>query len=664
MIAILVVTKDKRQIKKTPITKDVFIIGRSSQCDLALVDEEMASRQHDEITRKGDEYWARDKGSRNGTLLNGEPLVDRQKLKDGDELEIGSTRIKFILDRNPSEGDEPQSGATRVMDLGNKGEPIGRRVTGKSASQDWSVKVSVVEGPFAGGEAANWDQSLQIGRGLDNHIVLLDDATSIHHARISCDGERHILEDLGSSNGTFVDGMKVKRVELENNQRIKIGLSTLLFRKINLRKQRQVRNRVIIATVGVAVLLVALKLLQPADVAGKFVAEAEALYRRGELTKALEGYQSALKVDAGHLQAKAGVKAVKIELAAKETLIEAELAAGKENYEKAKELCYQVLRNSPNNPQARGLEAVIKSIENAKVAFTSKNWSDAVALLEKARDAFPKSALVRERLAEAMKELAAEQNMTKAKDCLQHQQFDMAEGFLHAVPDSSVYYLEARESLDNIAMNRKVSSFVTGAKVKYQKGQITEALTEIDQGLQVAPSNMLLLISRDRARLMEPLVSALVSAEAQKISDDVALLTRHLQACEGILQAESDPLNELRKRAVTAKLRLSQQLVELSRAHVAKAEACVAAGSNREALLAYKQARQADSNNVAAVQGMEQIRKKMTAAARSAYQRGIVHEELGQADLARESYKAAMEQSAPDEEYYVRASKKLRDHVQ
>ncbi|MEI6166892.1 MAG: FHA domain-containing protein [bacterium] len=665
MIAMLVVTREKRQLQKTAVNKDVFVIGRSSRCDLVLPDEPMASRQHIVLTRKGDAYWLQDKGSRNGTLLNGIPLEARKQINDGDEIDIGVTRLKFILDRNQADPDEPVSGATRVQEWPKKeSQGLGRKVASPVGQKDWRVQLAIVEGPFVGGKVADWESPLLIGRGLENHIVLLDDAVSISHARITGDGERHVIEDLDSSNGTFVDGIKVKHAALENGQHIKIGVSTLLFRKSNLRKQRQLRNRIILGVVVMALVLVAIKLLQPADIAGDYVNEANTLYKQGELTKALECYQSALKVDATRAEAKAGVKIVRAELAARETLAEAELAAAKELYERAKELCYQVLRNSPNNPQARNLEAVIKSIENAKVAASSKNWRDAVALLEKAKEAFPKSALVRQRLDVAVRECEAEQNLARAKNCLEHQQVDMAEAALQAIPESSMYFIEAKEGLDNIASNRKVAEYLDRAKAKYQKGLIAEALGECEGGLQTSFANASMLEVRDRIRRIEPLVGPLASAEAMETPDDVAMLWRYLRACDSVIQVEDDPLNMLRKRAMEAKKRLAVRLAELSSENCVKAESSLNGGNQREALRLYKVALQADTNNVKAIQSMEKVQKKMTAAARAAYQRGIVHEELGQADLARKAFKTALELSAPDEDYYLRASNKLKDYAQ
>ncbi len=66
----------------------------------------------------------------------------------------------------------------------------------------------VAEGPDAGRE---WRlaEPLVIGRGGDADVVLADPTVSRHHASFSAQGETAVVEDLESSNGTFVNGEQV-----------------------------------------------------------------------------------------------------------------------------------------------------------------------------------------------------------------------------------------------------------------------------------------------------------------------------------------------------------------------------------------------------------------------------------------------------------------------
>jgi FHA domain/Protein of unknown function (DUF3662) len=64
---------------------------------------------------------------------------------------------------------------------------------------------------------------LTIGRGDDNAVKLRDARVSRRHARIVADGSGWSVEDLGSSNGTFVDGAQVRRSRLDRGQTLTIG---------------------------------------------------------------------------------------------------------------------------------------------------------------------------------------------------------------------------------------------------------------------------------------------------------------------------------------------------------------------------------------------------------------------------------------------------------
>ena len=73
-----------------------------------------------------------------------------------------------------------------------------------------------------------------IGRGRDARVGIDDVGISRRHARIvRTDARRYILEDLGSTNGTFVNGRKVQRVELASGDRVQAGPALVLrFRLI------------------------------------------------------------------------------------------------------------------------------------------------------------------------------------------------------------------------------------------------------------------------------------------------------------------------------------------------------------------------------------------------------------------------------------------------
>ena len=90
----------------------------------------------------------------------------------------------------------------------------------------------VVEGANAG-ERAELDQApILIGRGTDAAIRLDDDYVSTRHARIAASGEQWFVEDLGSTNGTYVGTARITQpTTLTLGTQVRIGKTILELRK-------------------------------------------------------------------------------------------------------------------------------------------------------------------------------------------------------------------------------------------------------------------------------------------------------------------------------------------------------------------------------------------------------------------------------------------------
>ena len=84
-------------------------------------------------------------------------------------------------------------------------------------------------GPFAGRIVALPDQMVTIGRAPDNDVVVGDPATSGHHGRIEVRSGVFWIADLGSTNGTLVNGEPVIEKQLTDGDIIAIGQNTIRF---------------------------------------------------------------------------------------------------------------------------------------------------------------------------------------------------------------------------------------------------------------------------------------------------------------------------------------------------------------------------------------------------------------------------------------------------
>jgi pSer/pThr/pTyr-binding forkhead associated (FHA) protein len=85
-----------------------------------------------------------------------------------------------------------------------------------------------ISGKYQGGEfPLSEHKEIFVGRGSDLDMVLVEDMVSRKHARIWCTDTTIGIEDLGSTNGTFVNGEKIRQAELREGDRVLIGTSIL-----------------------------------------------------------------------------------------------------------------------------------------------------------------------------------------------------------------------------------------------------------------------------------------------------------------------------------------------------------------------------------------------------------------------------------------------------
>lgn len=81
----------------------------------------------------------------------------------------------------------------------------------------------VTDGPLEGTHWALADGRNEAGRNLEATLFLDDITVSRHHAAFLSEGGRLWVEDLGSTNGTYVNGKRVERAELSSGDEVIIG---------------------------------------------------------------------------------------------------------------------------------------------------------------------------------------------------------------------------------------------------------------------------------------------------------------------------------------------------------------------------------------------------------------------------------------------------------
>ncbi|MGO4690496.1 FHA domain-containing protein FhaB/FipA [Glaciibacter sp. 2TAF33] len=103
--------------------------------------------------------------------------------------------------------------------------------SGKATAQNAS-RLVITSGPKAGTEFPLTAESVTIGRSSDSSLVIRDDYTSTHHARLMLWNDEWMIQDLDSTNGTFLDGIRVAvPTPVPLDVTVKIGATSFELRR-------------------------------------------------------------------------------------------------------------------------------------------------------------------------------------------------------------------------------------------------------------------------------------------------------------------------------------------------------------------------------------------------------------------------------------------------
>lgn len=110
--------------------------------------------------------------------------------------------------------------------------PEAAAAAGGKATTSTASRIVITSGPKTGLELPLGNEPLTIGRSSESGLVVRDDYTSSHHARLVLWGEQWMIQDLDSTNGTFHDGTRVAApVPVRLGAPIKVGATTFELRK-------------------------------------------------------------------------------------------------------------------------------------------------------------------------------------------------------------------------------------------------------------------------------------------------------------------------------------------------------------------------------------------------------------------------------------------------
>lgn len=169
-----------------------FVIGRSQSCDIVLAADNV-SRRHARLFTVEGRCYVEDLQAANGIWLNNKRLQNVTELPRSAQVRIGD----FFLHIEGAAFSHPMGPAS-----------VGRLVALHGAG---------------GGPYEVHRPTMLVGRGKDCAIVIHDPSVSRIHAKVSLEDGVVSVEDLRSSNGTWVNDRRVDRAEVRHGDRVRFG---------------------------------------------------------------------------------------------------------------------------------------------------------------------------------------------------------------------------------------------------------------------------------------------------------------------------------------------------------------------------------------------------------------------------------------------------------
>lgn len=320
-MAELVIRSSSGDEQRIQLEEEEYVLGRDPTVSIPLRDRKV-SRQHARIFLKGASYHIEDLGSVNGVLVDGVPFQGSRKLAPGNEYDVGGFLILYV----PGTQDQQRAFS----------------FTGKTA-------------PFADQEFLLPQGELEVGRVDGNAIVIPDTSVSRNHALVVVTQRTVAVHDLGSSNGTLVNGNRVSKRTLAPGDVVAFGNVEFEFQ----------------ATGSSAVKLpAALGVLRDTSSASKIaiaLAGASAALLIGTLVYLLAG-------GTGSSVAPISPREYRHETEIDDSLKRADLAVQEEDWEKAIESYHEVLDKDPIHVRARDdLRVVIRNQEHGRALQRARN---------------------------------------------------------------------------------------------------------------------------------------------------------------------------------------------------------------------------------------------------------------------------------------------------
>ncbi len=182
-------------------------IGRDKS-NKVVINDEGVSVFHAELRLEDGKLFIWDSGSVNGTFVNGEKITGKREVNAGDVIRFYQVDVQIV---DPSKGPAPALP-----------EAVKRELE-KPALPQWQLKA--MTGTISG-KMFLVDGTKIIGRDPGCDIVVAGSHVSRRHAELTIRSGKLWVKDLGSSNGSFVNGKRSEETALKNGDEVKFDAMT------------------------------------------------------------------------------------------------------------------------------------------------------------------------------------------------------------------------------------------------------------------------------------------------------------------------------------------------------------------------------------------------------------------------------------------------------
>jgi len=653
MSAAVIVSKDKKQTNKAALDKAEFSIGRSVKCDLVL-DDDTISRRH-AVIRWNDagEYILCDNEGRNGTIYKGRPINKDLTLRDGDKFNIGPFEILFLSE----ESDIPE-GATRGLDEAKLQQIREQADAVKELPGNLAIQLLAEAGPLKGTKFNNWNGDLSLGRHVDNDVVIPDDAMSNFHAVIRYTEEGYVVEDLGSANGTFVDGIRVTKELVKSKAHIRLGSSTFLFTSEDLMRKKIVRYAAFGVFVFILLLMAVVKHFMPEPAWTPHFNAAVGFYKSGQIEAAVDPLQKVLAIEPRHAEARGLLAKCKEQVLVNRMVSDLEQRIGVEQWRDALELCDKILAIRPGQSDAVEQGEVLRSLVEALQAIENQQWVTAIERLKKASTFYPNSSILKSELQKAEQELANQRRYDIAMRQISSGRLEMIEDAfrsLRNIPDTSFYHEKAIELIAETSEEKARKQAISDAFTAYQDADLAKAAQLVSLGSNKYPDEKIFKQILEKITRIGPHHARVNGAKPQGVQE----IHFVLEAVEQIMKIERDPANKVLVNAHAVQAELVAQLKSTAETQKVAGDGFRKSGDLAAAAKSYMAALEATPDLAGVDRALKEISEEVSVQIRIFYQEGLRLKELNEHEKARERFTKVLNATWPGHEYHRKAKELL-----